>query len=186
MGLRSSPRCAGSRKRVTESVLLCQSQAVWPLRIKSLSPICTGAASRSWAGPPYQILSVCDPASSDVIEVGFWSPGNCGTPSEAVSTTVPVSGGGAEWSPASAASSSAGVRGGSDGAACATVIAEIVATAATAAITPAGTAHLPRRENLGMADIDVPHRLHCTRWAYGRRWPPGHLRGYLPVLCSAT
>src|SRR6516162_5632159 len=119
--------------------------------MKSLSPSCTGAASRSRAGPPYQTLSVCDPASSEVIEVGLWSPGSCGTPSEAVSTTVPVSCGGA----------------------CATVIAEIVATAATTAMTPAGTAHLPRRENLGMADIDAPHRLHCTRWAYGRRWPPG-------------
>src|SRR5215469_15810695 len=177
MGLRSSPRCAGSRKRVTESVLLCQSQAVWPLRINSLSPSCTGAASRSRPGPPYQILSVCDPASSEVIEVGLSSPGSCGTPSDAVSTTVPVSCGGAELSPATAASSSAGVRAGSTGAACATVMAEIVATAATTATTPAGTAHLPRRENLGMADMDAPHRLRCTRWAYGRRWPPGHLRG---------
>src|SRR5689334_9925124 len=73
---------------------------------------------------------------------------------------MPVSCGGAELSPASAASSSAGVCGGSAGAACATVIAEIVATAATTATTPAGTAHLPRRENLGMADMT--HLIVCA------------------------
>src|SRR5260370_35888909 len=110
-------------------------------------PLSTGAGGRRGPGPPYQILSVCDPASRDVIEVGLSSPGSCGTPSEAVSTTVPVSRGGAEWSPASAASSSPGVRGGSAGAARAIVMAGTAATARAHAPTPPGTAHPPRREN---------------------------------------
>ena len=60
---------------MTELELLCHSHAVVPLRIRSVSPICTGAARRSFRGPSYQIFSVCDPASSDVIEFGFALPG---------------------------------------------------------------------------------------------------------------
>jgi len=165
--VRLPSRWAGTASFVTAFVLLSQSQAVLPFRMKSLSPICTGAASRSCPGPPYQTLRVCDPANSDVSDVGFSFPGSCGMPSEAVSTTVPVRGGGAVWSPATAASNCAGVRSGSAGAACATVIAETVATTATTATAPAGTAHRPRRENLSMADMT---HLRC-------------IRSYLPVLC---
>ena len=136
---------------MTESEPLCHSHAVVPLRTRSVSPMSTGTARRSFCGPPYQIFSVCDPASSDVIESGFALPGSCGMPSAAVSTTVPVSGGRAVWSPATAASSCAGVRGGSAGAACATVMAEAMPTAATAATMPAGTTQRARRENFGIA-----------------------------------
>ena len=86
-------------------------------------------------------------------------------PSEAVSTTVPVSGGTLPG-PATAASSCAGVRGGSAGAACATVIADAMPTAATAATTPAGTTHRLRRENFGIAAMKL-----TPRWPAG---PPGH------------
>jgi hypothetical protein len=39
---------------------------------------------------------VCDPVSSEDSEVGFPVAGSDGRPNEAVSTTVPVSGGGVE------------------------------------------------------------------------------------------
>ena len=69
-----TPRPAGIRYLVTELELLCHSHAVVPLRIRSVSPICTGAERRSFRGPPYQIFSVCDPASSEVIVVRVRAP----------------------------------------------------------------------------------------------------------------
>src|SRR5690348_451983 len=156
--------CLGSRILVTVAESLCHSQAVVPLRMRSVSPICTGTARRTRRGPSYQTLTVCDPASNEVIEVGFWAPGSCGMPSEAVSTTVPVSGGTLPG-PATAARSCAGVRGGSAGAACATVIADAMPTAATAATTTAGSAHRLRRDNFGTADMKTHSSLAC--------WPPG-------------
>src|SRR5580693_177331 len=59
---------------------------------------------------------VCDPVSSAAIEVGLPVSGSAGRPSETVSSTVPVSAG--AWPSATAASSWAGVRGGSTGRAC--------------------------------------------------------------------
>src|SRR5215472_352198 len=157
-GLPKSPSpltWGGIRILVAEFVLLCQSHAVVPFLMKSVSPICTGAASRICLGPPYQIFRVWDPASKEVMEVGLAAPGSCGMPSDAVSTTVPVSGGGA-LRLASAASNCAGVRAGSFGAACAIVTADAVATAATAATAPAGTAHRARREGAGNPNIEEP------------------------------
>src|SRR5215471_2378804 len=180
-GSRSPVRCLGSKILVTESELLCHSQAVVPLRMKSVSLMVSGTARRTRWGPSYQTLTVCDPASSEVIELGFALPGSCGIPSEAVSTTVPVSGGTAPG-PATAASSCAGVRGGSAGAACATVIADAMPTAATAATAPAGTTHRLRRENFGTAAMSTSlltglpasragvrpgSRFHCARHRCG-------------------
>src|SRR6266516_1749912 len=181
---------AGIRNLVTESAPLCHSHAVVPLRTRSVSPMSTGTARRSFRGPAYQIFSVCDPASSDVIESGFPLPGSSGMPSAAVSTTVPVSGGRAAWSPATAASSCAGVRGGSAGAACATVTAEAMPTAATAATTPVGTTQRPRRENFGIAAMKTTPRcavraspgrtaargpvIHCARRRCGIPVSKGH------------
>src|SRR5215813_2088776 len=156
-GSRAPRSCLGSKILVAETELLCHSQAVVPLRMKSVSPMVTGAARRTRRGPSYQTLSVCDPASSEVIWVGSWLPGSCGMPSDAVSTTVPVSGGTLPG-PATAVSSCAGVRGGSAGEACATVIADAMPTAATAATMPAGTAHRLRRENFGTAAMNLTPR----------------------------
>ncbi len=170
-----SPCPAGIRYLVTESELLCHSHAVVPLRIRSVSPNCTGAARRSFRGPSYQIFSVCDPASSDVIEFGFCAPGSCGMPSAAVSTTVPVSGGMVPRSPATAASSCAGVRGGSAGAACATVMAEAMPTPATTATTPVGTTQRLRRENLWIAAMKLtPRRAARASAAVCHRSPVIH------------
>jgi hypothetical protein len=124
---------------MTELDWLCQSQAVRPLRIRSVSPSRNWAASRTWRGPPYQTFTVCEPVSRDAGEDAPPASGSRGKPRDAVSTTVPVSGGGAAAA-ANAASSCAGVRDGSRGAACATLISEPAVTAATTATAAAGTA----------------------------------------------
>ena len=80
--------------RVTKSELLCQTHAVLPLRITSVSRIGVGRASRRWAGPAYQRWTVCDPVSIDSTDDGSCSPGSWGMPSAADSTTVPLIAGG--------------------------------------------------------------------------------------------
>ena len=131
---------AGSCLRVTVLDWLCHSHRVDPLRITSVSLIESGMASLMCAGSEYQILMVCEPASSEVIDVGLPVPGSWGTPSAAVSTTVPVSGGRLAGR-ATAASSWAALRAGSSGEAWATVITDTAVTAAATATAPAGTAH---------------------------------------------
>ena len=105
-------------------------------------------------GSAYQIRTVCEPVSSEDTDVGLPVPGRDGSPSEEVSTIVPVSGG-IEVCPASEASSCAGVRDGSDGAACATEIIDPARTPPTTTTAPAGTAH---RARLGQID----QLLHCA------------------------
>ena len=73
--------------------VLCHSQAVRPSLITSLSLSDCGAASRKCAGLAYHTRIVCDPVSSEDSDVGFPVAGSAGRPNEAVSTTVPVSGG---------------------------------------------------------------------------------------------
>ena len=152
-GLAARPSLAGSCIRVTVFDLLCQTQTWLPSRIRSVSLICTGTASRICVGSAYQTLIVCDPASRDVMEVGSLPPGSCGRPSDAVSTTVPVSAGSGAVRPATAASSCAGVRSGSSGEAWAVLIMVPAVTAPARATAPAGTAHLARREILGSVFI---------------------------------
>ena len=76
--------------------VLCHSQAVLPSLITSLSLSDSGTASRKCPGLEYHTWTVCDPVSSDDSDVGFPVAGSAGKPNEAVSTTVPVSGGGTE------------------------------------------------------------------------------------------
>src|ERR1039458_6753520 len=147
---------AGSCFRVTVFDWLCQRHKVDPLRITSVSLIDTGIASLMCVGSAYQTLMVCEPASSAVIELGLPAPGSWGTPSAAVSTTVPVSAGGGPECPTTAASSCAAVRAGSSGAAWATLIMEPAVTPAVTATTPAGTAHRVRREIFSNGFI-APH-----------------------------
>ena len=73
--------------------VLCHSQAVRPSLITSLSLSDSGTASRKCCGLAYQTRTVCDPVSSEDSEVGVPMAGSAGRPNEAVSTTVPVSGG---------------------------------------------------------------------------------------------
>src|ERR1022692_3044919 len=69
--------------------------------------------------------------------------GSAGSPSDAVSTTVPASGGGVF--PAASAINCAAVRGGSDGAAAAAETMDPASMPPAAATIPAGTAHLALR-----------------------------------------
>ena len=147
----------GTCIRVTVFDLLCQTQTWRPLRIRSVSLIVTGTASRTCAGSAYQTLIVCDPASSAVMEFGSPVPGSCGRPSDAVSTTVPVRAGSGAVRPATEASSCAGVRSGSSGDAWAVLISEPAVTPAARTTAPAGIAHLARRENVGSVFISQPH-----------------------------
>jgi hypothetical protein len=139
---------AGSENSVTEFAVLSQSQAVLPSRNRSVSLSDSGTASLKCSGPAYHTRSVCDPVSSDASEVGFWAPGSLGRPNEAVSTTVPVSGG--VWESATWASSCAGVRAGSPGAAWATDISDPAITPPVMTSAAAGTAHLARLESFGI------------------------------------
>ena len=88
--------CGGSVNLVTLFRVLCHSQAVLPSLITSLSLSDSGTASRKCSGLEYHTWTVCDPVSSDDSDVGFPVAGRAGKPNEAVSTTVPVSGGGTE------------------------------------------------------------------------------------------
>jgi hypothetical protein len=81
---------------VTLFSVLCHSHAVRPSLITSLSLSDCGTASRKWPGLAYHTRIVCDPVSSEDSEVGFPVAGSDGSPNDAVSTTVPVSGGGVE------------------------------------------------------------------------------------------
>ena len=85
--------CAGSVNLVTWFRVLCHSQAVLPSLITSLSLSDCGTASRKWSGLAYHTRIVFDPVSSDDTDAGFPVAGSAGRPNEAVSTTVPVSGG---------------------------------------------------------------------------------------------
>src|ERR1700687_3700393 len=105
------PASAGTVRWVAVLLVLSQSQAVLPFRLRSVSLMFCGTAIRKWVGSAYQIRTVCEPVSSEDTDVGSAVPGRDGSPSEDVSTTVPVSGG-IEVCPASEASSCAGVRGG--------------------------------------------------------------------------
>ena len=69
--------------------------------------------------------------------------GSAGSPSDAVSTTVPASGGGVV--PATSASNCAAVRDGSDGAAAAAATMDPASSPPATATIPAGTAHLALR-----------------------------------------
>jgi hypothetical protein len=75
-GLAAWPSRAGHCMRVTVLELLCQTQPWRPLRITSVSDIVTGTASRICVGSAYQILIVCEPASSAVTEFGSAEPGS--------------------------------------------------------------------------------------------------------------
>ena len=85
--------------------------------------------------------------SSEDSEVGFPVAGSAGRPNEAVSTTVPVSGGVVES--ATSASSWAAVRAGSPGAAWADEISDPARTPPVTTSAPAGIAHLARRDSFG-------------------------------------
>ena len=100
-------------------------------------------------------MTVCDPVSRDVIEVELPMSGRLGRPSEAVSTTVPVSGGTEVW-PATSASTWAGVRAGRVGAACATEISDPASTPPRMTTTPTGTAHRARLDSLATPNM-TPH-----------------------------
>ena len=89
---------------VTLFRVLCHSQAVLPSLITSLSLSDSGTASRKCSGLGYHTWIVCDPVSSDDSDVGFPVAGSAGRPNEAVSTTVPVSGGQRGVRPTSASS----------------------------------------------------------------------------------
>src|SRR6201994_4577305 len=137
---------AGAVNFVTLFWLLSHSQAVPPSRIMSVSLRLCGTASRKWSASCQYTFTVCEPVSSDDSDVGLPPCGNCGRPSDVVSTTVPVSGGTPRVL-ATSASSCAGVFAGSAGAALAdgTVFAAIAApVTATAAV---GTIHLARLES---------------------------------------
>ena len=78
---------------VTVFCVLSHSQALLPLRMMSLSLMLWGTATRKCWGSAYQTRIVCEPVSREAIEVGLEVPGSDGSPSDEVSTTVPVSGG---------------------------------------------------------------------------------------------
>ena len=143
-GTRGTAAPAGSAMCVTALVELSHSQALLPFLMTSLSVMLCGTASRKCAGSENHTLIVCAPASSDGREAGSPVGGSAGRPSDAVSTTVPVSGG-ADVLAASAASSCAGVRDGSSGAAWAAGITDPASTPPATATAPAGTAHRTRR-----------------------------------------
>ena len=161
---------AGIWIRVTVFELLCHTDTWRPLRITSVSLSVTGTASRICEGSAYQTLIVCDPASSAVMEFGLPVPGSCGMPSDAVSTTVPVSAGSGAVRPATEASSCAGVRSGSSGEAWALLITDPAVTAPARATAPAGMAHLARREIVGSVFIAQPHSSPCGLAARARPW----------------
>ena len=85
---------------------------------------------------------MCDPASIDGRETVPTTEGSAGSPSAAVSTTVPAIGG--VVLAATSASNCAAERGGSDGVAAAAETMDPASRPVTATI-PAGTAHLARR-----------------------------------------
>jgi hypothetical protein len=119
---------------------------VLPSLITSLSLSDEGTASRKCRGLAYHTRIVCDPVSSEDSEVGLPVAGSEGSPNDAVSTTVPVSGGAvasATW-----ASSWAGVRVGSPGAAEAEEISDPARTPPVTTSAPAGTAHRARRDDI--------------------------------------
>ncbi len=181
------PSPAGSCIRVTLFELLRQTQAWFPSRIRSVSPISTGTESRICVGSAYQTLIVCDPASRDGRESGA-EPGSCGMPSDAVSTTVPVRAGSGPVRPATEASSCAGVRAGSSGEAWAVLIMVPAVTAAARTTAPPGTAHLARRENVGsffIPNLTRPRAGQPHRLVPGGRARPGRpARG--PLRTAAT
>ena len=159
---------AGTVRWVTLFWVLSQSQALLPFLIRSLSLMFCGTATRKWVGSAYQIRTVCEPVSSEDTDVGLSVPGRDGSPSEDVSTIVPVSDG-IEVCPASDASSCAGVRDGSDGAACATEIIDPARTPPTTTTAPAGTAHRARLGRLTNCFIAACHPSHvpCVTWRAG-------------------
>src|SRR5580693_665190 len=111
-------------------------------------------------------MIVCEPVIRDDSDVGLPSWGNCGRPSDVVSTTVPVSGG-IVWPAAMSASSCAGVLAGSVGAACAVVMSEPAMMPPVAIVATAGTAHLARLDSFGTCMVShLPFRLrvhsHCA------------------------
>ncbi len=159
--LAAFPAPAGAVRWVTELLVLSQSQALLPFRTRSLSLMFCGTAIRKWVGSAYQIRTVCEPVSREDTDVGLPVPGRAGSPSEDVSTTVPVSGG-IEVCAASEASSCAGVRDGSDGAACATEIIDPARTPPTTTTAPAGTAHRARLERLTSCFIAPCPSFSCS------------------------
>ena len=152
---------AGTVRWVTVLLVLSQSQALLPFRMRSLSLMFCGTAARKWVGSAYQIRTVCEPVSKEDTDVGLFVPGRDGSPSEDVSTTVPVSGG-IEVCPASDASNCAGVRDGSDGAACATEIIDPARTPPTTTTAPAGTAHRARLDRLTSCFIAPCPSFSCS------------------------
>ena len=177
MGGGAEPR-AGSAYWVTVLAVLCHSHAVSPSVITSVSLSGSGTASRKCRGPAYHTLTVCDPVSRDAIEVGLAVPGRLGRPSEAVSTTVPVSGGVVES--ATWASSCAGVRDGSPGEAWATEISDPASTPPVMMSAPAGTAHLARLDSFGTATM-TPHPL-----SKRTGWTPSAVYSILPAVAVST
>ena len=105
----------------------------------------TGTATRTLAGPSYQILNVCVPDSSERPDSGSDEPGRSGRPSDAVSWTVAVIADGSAAGLSTAASNCAVVRAGSAGVAWPRAITDPATTIPTAATAPAGTAHLAWR-----------------------------------------
>ena len=126
-------------------VWLSQSQTLRPSRRTSVSPMDTGTATRTLAGPSYQILNVCVPDSSERPDSGSDEPGRSGRPSDAVSWTVAVIADGSAAGLSTAASSCAVVRAGSAGVAWPRAITDPATTIPTAATAPTGTAHLAWR-----------------------------------------
>ena len=76
----------------------------------------TGTATRTLAGPSYQILKMCEPYSSEMPDSGSDEPGRSGRPSDAVSWTTAVIAGGRAAGLSTAASNCAVVRAGRAGA----------------------------------------------------------------------
>src|SRR5579875_6071 len=126
-------------------VLLCPSHRSRPFLTRSLSLMSCGSEILKRAGPASATLIVCEPVSSDAMDAGSSLPGSWGSPSDAVSTTVPVSGG-TDAVLATEASNCAGVRAGSAGAAWATETTDPAITPPVRATAPAGTAHRALRD----------------------------------------
>src|SRR5262249_44839632 len=137
-----SAACAGRVNLVTLFRVLCHSHAVRPSLITSLSLSDWGTASRKCPGLAYHTPTGGDPVSSDDGDVGCRVGGSGGRPNEAVSTTVPVSGGVVESAPS--ASSWAAVRGGSPGAAWAAEISDPASPPPVMTSAPAGMTHRDR------------------------------------------
>src|ERR1700733_5460810 len=105
----------------------------------------TGPATRTLAGPSYQILNVCEPDSRERPDSGSDEPGRSGRPSDAFSCTTAVMADGRAAGLSTAASNWAVVRAGSVGVAWPRAITDPAITIPTAATAPAGTVHLARR-----------------------------------------